>query len=707
MSDPNLAFLARLRAIFSDEAHEHFQEIDSCLVALEQAEPAAREALTQAILKVLHTLKGAARAVDLLDLERLCHSLEGVFARAAPALAPEQFDLLHQALGLARLLVAAPGGRVRNQALAVGAQLEALGLQLRAPSSGPAAAEPAPAAVPEAEQRSLEPADSVRSGRIRVQGKSLDAIRCQAEALLSVELSLRHQIDEMRELADAMAGQRRAGADDTSSFARRCSTLADGLDLTCGDFAGARARLMDATLETALVPFASATDELPALVRNLARSHGKQAVLSVDGESVLIDRRILGVIREALIHLVTNAVDHGIEPGAARLAAGKPAAGRIGIAVRQRDSRQVLVRVSDDGAGIDADGLADAAARQGAGDPDQLAALGQRQRLELALRAGVTTRAKVTPVSGRGMGLAIVAEKVAAVGGELLIENARGAGCAFELLLPVSLSILRGLVVGAGGARYVVPLAGLESVRALAPGDIETVENCETVLAGQRVAPLVRLAALFGRRGAAEGGALLIARAGAQGFALLVDEIVAEQDVLPKSLGPLLRRVRYISGAARLGDGSLVPIVGLDDVARYALSGLAGDGQAPGAAAPAPNRVLVVEDSITARLLLKHILESAGCRVDTAVDGLDALSRLRQQEFDAVVSDIEMPNLDGLALTAAIRADPATARLPVILVTSLQSPEQRERGLRAGADAYLTKGAFDQDKLLATVRRLM
>jgi two-component system chemotaxis sensor kinase CheA len=702
MSDPNLAFLARLRAIFSDEAHEHFQEIDSCLVALEQAEPAAREALTQAILKVLHTLKGAARAVDLLDLERLCHALEGVFARAAAALAPEQFDLLHQALGLARLLVAAPGGRVRNQALAVGAELEALGQQLPAPPSGLAAAEPALA-----EERSLEPADSARSGRIRVQGKSLDAIRCQAEALLSVELSLRHQIDELRELADAMAGQRRAGADDTSSFARRCSTLADGLDLTCGDFAGARARLMDATLETALVPFASATDELPALVRNLARSHGKQAVLSVDGESVLIDRRILGVIREALIHLVTNAVDHGIEPGAARLAAGKPAAGRIGIAVSQRDSRQVLVRVSDDGAGIDADGLADAAARQGAGDPDQLAALGQRQRLELALRAGVTTRAEVTPVSGRGMGLAIVAEKVAAVGGELLIENARGAGCAFELLLPVSLSILRGLVVGAGGARYVVPLAGLESVRALAPGDIETVENCETVLAGQRVAPLVRLAALFGRRGAAEGGALLIARAGAQGFALLVDEIVAEQDVLPKSLGPLLRRVRYISGAARLGDGSLVPIVGLDDVARYALSGAAGAGQAPGAAAPAPNRVLVVEDSITARLLLKHILESAGCRVDTAVDGLDALSRLRQQEFDAVVSDIEMPNLDGLALTAAIRADPATARLPVILVTSLQSPEQRERGLRAGADAYLTKGAFDQDKLLATVRRLM
>jgi two-component system chemotaxis sensor kinase CheA len=237
---------------------------------------------------------------------------------------------------------------------------------------------------------------------------------------------------------------------------------------------------------------------------------------------------------------------------------------------------------------------------------------------------------------------------------------------------------------------------------------VRTVEGRETVLVGGRVLPLIRLGALFGttRPGAAGGeGVVIAAQAGGHAFALLADAIVAEQDLLPKSLGPLLRRVRWFSGAAQLGDGTLAPVIALEDVAG---SGLAGRAAAAAAPAPGagPKRVLVVEDSVTSRLLLKHILEGAGYAVDTAVDGLDAQSRLRTGRYDVVVSDVEMPNMDGLALTASIRATPATAELPVILVTSLQTPEQREAGLRAGADAYFTKGSFDQDRLLATVRRV-
>jgi two-component system chemotaxis sensor kinase CheA len=334
--------------------------------------------------------------------------------------------------------------------------------------------------------------------------------------------------------------------------------------------------------------------------------------------------------------------------------------------------------------------------------------MSEQQRLQLALRAGVTTRSEVTPVSGRGMGLAIVADKVAAAGGQIMVGTAPGAGASFELLLPVGVASLRALVVESAGARYAVPLAGLESVRSAAHAAIRTVEGRETVLADGRVLPLVRLAELFGKaRTAADGepGVVIVARAGGQAFGMLADAIVAEQDVLPKRLGPLLRRVRYFSGAAQLGDGTLAPVIALEDIAGH---GLAGARAAPAAepAAAAGRRVLVVEDSITSRLLLKHILEGAGCSVDTAADGLDALSRLRGARYDVVVSDVEMPNMDGLALTASIRANPATAELPVILVTSLQTPEQREAGLRAGADAYFTKGSFDQDRLLATVRRV-
>jgi two-component system chemotaxis sensor kinase CheA len=305
------------------------------------------------------------------------------------------------------------------------------------------------------------------------------------------------------------------------------------------------------------------------------------------------------------------------------------------------------------------------------------------------------------------MGLAIVAEKVAAVGGELAIHSVPGQGSSFEMLLPLGVASVRVLVVTAGGLRYAVPLDALDAVRAPGAGEIDTVGQCATLAVDGRLLPLVRLAALFGAAGAAGApGVALIARSGERPFALLVDAIVAEQDVLQKRLGPLLRRVRWFSGAAQLGDGSLVPVLALDDIARHGLGAAQPRALAQASAAAAARRVLVAEDSITSRLLLKHILEGAGCEVETAADGIEALSKLRLGRFDAIVSDVEMPHLDGLQLTAAIRADPASAALPVILLTSRHSPDERAQGLLAGADAYFAKGAFDQDQLLAALARL-
>jgi two-component system chemotaxis sensor kinase CheA len=726
-------FRQRLRAIFTEEAREHLAQIDVGLVALEQAGEPQRIPLVERVLKALHTLKGAARTVDELELEALCHALEGVLAAAREARRPasaEQFDLLHKAAGAARKLVDEPALRSRKVAAVLAGQLDIAADQLAAarapapaapalPGPGPDDGEPEDGEPEDGgpRQETGEGVDTDAAERIRVHGRSIDAIRAHAEALLPVELKLRHHVEELRALAAGMAVRRRdqeggAKQHDSTGFELACARLATGLESTGKELHEVRARLFDAALETALVPFASALDELPALVRNLARGHGKQVRLETRGAGVEIDRRVLGVVREALIHLVTNAVDHGIEPAAQRSAAGKAPMGRIEIDVAQRDARTVSVRISDDGAGIDAAAVAQAAVRRLGLDQAALAQLSEQQRLQLALRAGVSTRSEVTPVSGRGMGLAIVADKVVAAGGQVVVGTSPGAGASFELLLPVGVASLRALVVEAAGARYALPLAGLESVRSAAQAAIRTVEGRETVLAGTRVLPLVRLAELFGKARVgqdsapdSEQGVVVVAHTGTQAFGVLVDAIVAEQDVLPKRLGPLLRRVRYFSGAAQLGDGSLAPVIALEDIASHGLAGARGAPAAEPAAA-AGKRVLVVEDSVTSRLLLKHILEGAGCSVDTAADGLDALSRLRGARYDVVVSDVEMPNMDGLALTASIRANPATAELPVILVTSLQTPEQREAGLRAGADAYFTKGSFDQDRLLATVRRV-
>jgi two-component system chemotaxis sensor kinase CheA len=724
MSEPNQAFQQKLRAIFAGEAGEHLQHIETALLALERAGALASAALVDPALKALHTLKGAARAVDLDHLERLCHALEGVCssARGAPAaLAPADFDTLYQAVARARELSGPHSGRVRNAAAALCTELDRMADRLAHASTAPAhelapvppaaaASEfmPAPAGGADAPD---EPAGAALPELVRVDAAQLDAIRTEAEALLGVELGLQHQLGELRALAAEMAESRReaerrgAGAAVTAPELT-CARLARQIGATAAALAAARKRLMGKVLDTALVPFSAALDELPALVRKLSRSRGREVLLAFEGEGVQMDRRVLGVIREALIHLVANAVDHGIETTGERVAAGKPATGQLRITAVQRDARHVLVRVADDGAGLDPDALARAAGA----DPREVERLDAGERLQLALRAGVSTRAEVTTVSGRGMGLAIVAEKVAAVGGTLAIESARGQGAAFEMLLPVSLASIRALVVRAGGARCVAPLAALESVRAVAAGDVRTVENRETLALDGKVLPLLRLAALFGaaaEAGPATGVALVVPGAGRR-FALLVDAILAELDVLPRPLGPLLRRVRGVSAATELGDGALVPLLALDDIARIGPVRAAAP-EGPGGAQPgagAGRRVLVVEDSITSRLLLKHILEGAGFAVETAVDGLEALSRLRQRRFDALVSDVEMPHMDGLALTEAVRANPDTAELPVILVTSLQMPAERERGLHAGADAYLTKGAFDQDQLLATLRRL-
>lgn len=756
--DPNKEFLRTLQATFRTEAEEHLSGIVSDIVRLEQS-GGAEKGLVERILKTLHTLKGAARAVNLSEMETLCHAAESVFSAirtSGRVLDAEQFDLLHQTGSVAHQLLDQPSGRARNQAAALIGRLNRLSMDMSAgktqkdvlSSPPPPAVEALPAEdddrgiVHEGSDASatsvaVEVPAAVKTDVIRVHGKHLDAIRYQAEELLSVELGLQHHINDLLNLADLMTEQRERlqlaesgavpavkkrqtrlstqlpenDATTDASVERQCRRLASALSRTRRHFVLTRSKLLDALLETALVPFASALDQLPGLVRNLARSRGKQALLDIQDNGIQIDRRILDIVRETLIHLVTNAVDHGIEPVVARLAGGKPAAGTIRIRVAQRSSDRVSVTVADDGAGIDVVGVASAAVSGGSVSGDRLAGLDDRQQLNLALQAGISTTTQVTEVSGRGMGLTIVAEKVAAVGGDLSIDNFPGAGCTFELLLPVRLATLRGLVVRVQGALFVFPLTGMEAVRALKEGDVQTVENRETLLFAGRVVPAIRLGRLLGVGSpdpSTTESVAVIARAAGNTFALLVDEILSEQEVLPKSLGKQLRRVRCITGATQLGDGSLVPILGLEDIARYGLAvGASGSVAAPRFDAATVKRVLVVEDSITSRLLLKHILEGAGYQVETAVDGLDALSRMRQDDFDAVVSDVEMPQLDGLALTERIRANPKTEGLPVILVTSLQSQEEKERGLLAGADAYVVKGAFDQDNLLKTIRRLV
>jgi two-component system chemotaxis sensor kinase CheA len=471
-----------------------------------------------------------------------------------------------------------------------------------------------------------------------------------------------------------------------------------------------------------LLPFSSLLDIFPRFSRELARKQGKSIELVIRGGGIEIDRHILEEIRDPLIHLVRNCIDHGIEQPQVRLAKGKPAHGTIMLACTQKDSGTAEVLVADDGAGIDVAQVKAAACRLGFLSVEEVERLDELESTLLIFHSGLSTSAAVTDISGRGLGLAIVREKIEHLGGGIVVKTAPGRETAFHISLPLVLANFRGVLVRAGGQMFVIPSTGVERGLRFSSEDIQTVKNRETILVEEKPVSLARLdnvLELTPARPETEAKAYFQALVlGSESFrvAFLVEEILGEQEVLVKTLAPPLVRIRNVAGASMLGTGQVVPVLNVQDLLKSAVKHSDQRQLSPsGTSRPpaeehkdAPDQViLVVEDSITSRTLLKAILESAGYRVATAVDGLDGYTALKTAKFDLVVSDVEMPRMDGFDLVSRIRADKQLADLPVILVTALGSREHRERGVEAGANAYVVKSGFDQSNLLAIIRRLI
>ncbi|OIR00928.1 gliding motility regulatory protein [mine drainage metagenome] len=733
-------FLQRLLATFRVEADEHLEAMASGLLELERRPSAEdRAMIVERIYREAHSLKGAARAVNLAEIETLCHALESVFAGLKgdrlPG-SPPLFDLLQQALTVLGELLAAPGGASlkpallqRLQSLAQGANLEASAQEVpEAPAAAPEPVAPAPGAA-----------------TIRVATAKLDAVMRQAEELFAPRLAAGQHAVDLGEAVAAFAawkkrrfglqpslrslerslpqqGKKRAGelrhlldyleaeALSLKAIEDRLAALQRASERDHRTLSGIVDALVDDVKELHLLPCASLLATLPRLARELARDRGKEVKLTISGGEIEIDRRILEEIKDPLSHLLRNSIDHGIEPPAARQAGNKPVSGAISIAVAQKDSNKVEIVFADDGAGMDVAKLKAAAARQGLVSRQDLENLDEREVLALSFRSGLSTSVTVTDLSGRGLGLAIVREKIERLSGSIVIETRPGQGTRFRIVLPLTLATFRGVLVCAAGQNFIIPAVHVERVARLAARDIRTLENRDTMpLDGQAVS-LVRLSDVLELpRGSAESLSVVVLGLGLERIAFRVDAVVGEQEVLVKGLGRQLARVRNLAGASVLGTGQVVAVLNVSDLMKSAVK--SAGSQPPAAVAEPGERVqhsiLVVEDSITSRALLKNILESAGYQVTTAVDGLDAYTTLKTGAFDLVVSDVEMPRMDGFDLTARVRADKQLAGLPVVLVTALASREHRERGIDVGANAYIVKGSFDQSDLLEVIARLI
>ena len=427
-----------------------------------------------------------------------------------------------------------------------------------------------------------------------------------------------------------------------------------------------------------------------------------------------MDKRILEQMKDPLIHLIRNCVDHGIETPEQRNRLGKPPRATITLAVSPVDGNKVELLVSDDGAGIDIEKVKQSAIKHGLISPEQGSRLGEPESLALIFRTDVSTSRIITQLSGRGLGLAIVWEKTERLGGRVSVESCRHEGTSIRITLPVALATFRGILVQAMDRLFVVPTAQVERVARFNPEDIQTVEGRETLALNGRAVSLACLAETLELPSAERNDdppaatPVVVLGAGDQRVAFAVDAVLDEQEVLVKPLVKPLSRVRNIAGATVLGSGRIAPILNVADLLKSARKvGRATREVVRAKRAETEARsILVVEDSITSRMLLKGILESAGYRVKTAVDGAEAFAALRAERFDLVVSDVEMPRMNGFDLTRKIRADKKLAELPVVLVTALETREDRERGIDVGANAYLIKSSFDQSNLLEAVRRL-
>jgi two-component system, chemotaxis family, sensor kinase CheA len=515
--------------------------------------------------------------------------------------------------------------------------------------------------------------------------------------------------DENRDVA-AVLGLLETSEENTR---RALDKLEDVLNRLSGDLAQLRTvntTIEDEVLSVRLLPAAMLFPPLERLVRDLGQQLGKQVRLITLGGGVGIDRKILEGLRDPLMHMIRNAVDHGLELPNVRGEFGKPSEGTITLSVNSSGG-MVTLNLSDDGNGMDASRILKKAEEKGI--IQSALTYDPKLALDLIFEPGFSTAAAVTDVSGRGVGMDVVRQNIRALSGTVSVQSQLGAGSHFVMRVPAQLATVRVLLVRVGHDTFAVPTASIERTGRVKVEGIHQLEGRSVIILEGRPIPLVELGSVMDVpfEAGESWQPYFILRRDDDRLSCTVDAMLGEQEVVVKKLSYPLEKFAALEGAAVLGSGQLVSILSSTHLIERGLRReirVRRDLKiAPTVAARVP-RIMVVDDSITSRTLERSILEAAGFETITAVHGAQALEFLRRGEHvDLVVSDVEMPELDGFGLTGEIRRDPRLAQIPVILITSLNAPEHKERGAMAGADAYIVKGEFDQGVLLETINRLL
>ena len=749
---------ARVLAVFATESLERVKTINRRLMTLERAPDPSSGSGANAfseILRELHTLKGSSATVHIGSVESLAHQLEALFGAVrdgARKLDAPVFDIAYRALDAVETAV---GEAVRGESSGVDTDgwSETIRSAIEQGGSGTTSSSPTPpdpviepAATPggsgaeDTVRLAISKLDALMGsvGELHVARAGTEQHLSNARAMLKPLASIEAGWLEAETRVKRLLGQPSAGEDadglvlapEPADVEELEALLAGGLER----FRGALAQLADLlrVLESdgrrlaqvsddlqddvrraRMLPVSMVFDAFPRLIRDLAVELGKRATLVVEGADTEVDRSVIEQIRAPLTHLLRNAIDHGLETPEERERAGKPPEGTITLGASQRGDT-LLIEVRDDGAGIDPNRIRSHAVERRTLSQEAADATNDAEALRLIFRAGFSTRGVVTDLSGRGVGLDVVRDAIERLRGSVEVDSVIGEGTHFALQVPLSVATAQCVMVGVSGITFALPISNVSRILRLTKDQTERADGRLVASIDGEPVPISSVAETLGLEGVAEpvNGSphpAVVLASGERRIVYVVDELIGTQTLVLKSLPQPLVRLRNISGAAVLGTGEVVGVLNAADLVRRddlagTWSTAFGGRVSNGEGGPDAPLILVVDDSSVTRTMVKGILELAGYRVQVAADGMQAWELLRSRPFDLLVSDVNMPEMSGFDLTEKVRSDRLLRHVPVILVTALDSLEDQARGADVGADAYITKGAFNDERLIDAVR---
>jgi len=731
--------------LFRIEAEDKTAVLTEGLLSLEQGDrdPATYESL----MRAAHSLKGAASMVDARVAVDVAHAMEDCFValqRGMTEPEPHRIDILLEGVDLLRRIASSPSA---NDAAACSDDAQAfldrlagsgsessIGEQrinvAETPPVQPASRGPesliqeAQEAAPVDEQAVRVTAERLNrllglAGESVVTNRWLEEFLRAAQRTRQLQRELAESIDRFRdellgEHASASALSRAAEIQRRFGELRQHTTR-DAADLEeIQRSAGGLATLLyREVVDLRMRPFVHGVGQLNRMVRTLSRQLEKDVVLEIHGESTPVDREIMELLEVPIVNLLRNAVDHGIESPSDRLRAGKPARGTIRLEASHR-AGMLFITLEDDGRGIDPERLRDAIVARKHASAEQAARLTREELLDFLFLPGFSLRDTVTEISGRGVGLDVVQTATRQAGGKLTVSTEPGHGLKFTFQLPLTLSVIRALLIEIGGEPYALPIARVGRVLKMRPERIHSVEGREHIeLDGERIGLVGAHQVLeLEPPEPQEEVPVLVLGQGTTVYGLTVERLLGERELVVRPLDPMLGKVKDISSAAMLPDRTPVLILDVEDLLHsiedlVATGGVARPATTGTSANQRTRRILVVEDSFTVRELERKVLRTHGYEVDVAVDGVDGWNAVRSNNYDLIVTDIDMPRMDGIELVTRIRQDARFSLLPIIIVSYKEREEDRLRGLNAGADRYLAKSSYDDDSLIHAIAELI